>query len=78
MREIFVNILYFIYSVNGIVGKSVKSDRLLADFLGHSFYNLKNQHRAYYLEEIQEDLNWYESVILEYKNILEISGMTPE
>lgn len=38
----------------------------------------KKRHRDHYLEEVQEDLNWYGSVYSDIKNIFDISGMTPE
>lgn len=38
----------------------------------------KNRHRDHYLEEIQENLNWYASVYSDIKNIFDIAGMTPK
>ncbi len=38
----------------------------------------KNRHRNHYLEEIQEDLDWYGSVYSDINYRFDISGMVPE
>lgn len=38
----------------------------------------KNQHRAYYISEIQKDISWYGSIYSDIKNKFDMDGNPPD